>query len=790
MSDAVTNQEPATAGKPAKEELHRIQRLLNATQRLTRVGGWEWHIDTGEMTWTEETYRIHGLVPDQRPTISAELIEFSLSCYSPEGREIIKEAFTRCVEAGLPYDLRIPFVASNGSRLWVRTMAEAVRDKTGRIVAVQGNIIDVTDQVNQEDHLRIFKNIVSSTSDAIACLDSDYRYRVVNSAYNRYAGGTPYRCIGLTIAEYLGEDVFTTLIKPHFDRCLQGEIVSYQEWFDYPVVGRRCVEISYSPYRDDSNRIIGVIANTRDITSRKKGEELLRARLRISEAAAASSLSNLLRSMLDEAERLTESRIGFFHFLSEDQRTLSPQIWSTATLGHYCWARGEGRHYPLEKAGVWADCIRQRRPVIHNDFPSLECRGTMPEGHLPLQREMVIPIFREGKIVGVFGLGNKERDYSAEDSEMITSFGEMAWDVILRKQAEEQLQLNEQRLQLIFDHSPLGMATVAKTLRFLTANSRFCGLVGYSEEELRQRTFAEITCAEDRTKDIAEVKRLLAGKIDKYETEKRYIRKDGRTIWAKVNVALIRDLQQAPLFFLPIIEDISDRRQAEDQLKASLQEREILLREVHHRVKNNLAAIVGLLDMQRRLLGDREGQGILAELSGRIRSMALIHEKLYRAENLARINFDDYLKALTSHLQTSFGSPGLFCQAEAKGVEMPLDLAVPCGMIVNELVTNSMKYAFPTGRPATGEGDCRISIEVSAGAGTYRLSVADNGVGLPPGFDWRKAETLGMLLVRMLGSHQLGGSFQVEQEKGLRFTLRFSELRSKKPPIEMAPLPE
>jgi PAS domain S-box-containing protein len=370
---------------------------------------------------------------------------------------------------------------------------------------------------------------------------------------------------------------------------------------------------------------------------------------------------------------------------------------------------------------------------------------------------------------------------------MITSFGEMVWDIILRKQAEEQLQLNEQRLQLIFDHSPLGMATVAKTLRFLTANARFCRLVGYSEEELRQRTFAEITCAEDRTADIAGVKRLLAGEIDQYETEKRYLRKDGQTIWAKVNVALIRDLNQAPLFFLPIIEDISDRRKAEEQLKASLQEREILLREVHHRVKNNLAAIVGLLDMQRRLLGDREGQGILAELGGRIRSMALIHEKLYRAENLARINFDDYLRALTSHLQTSFGSPGLVCRAAAKGVEMPLDLAVPCGMIVNELVTNSMKYAFPTGRPAVGGEPCRISIEATAEAGNYCLIVADNGVGLPPGFDWRSAETLGMLLVRMLGCHQLGGSYQVEQESGLCFTLRFGELRSRKQPIHLDP---
>jgi PAS domain S-box-containing protein len=225
--------------------------------------------------------------------------------------------------------------------------------------------------------------------------------------------------------------------------------------------------------------------------------------------------------------------------------------------------------------------------------------------------------------------------------------------------------------------------------------------------------------------------------------------------------------------------DITSLKQTEEHLTSALAEKDVLLREVHHRVKNNLAAIIGLLDMQRRLLEDAQGQDFLAELGDRIRSMSLIHEKLYQAGNLARVNFQEYLQSLVSHLRASLGSPGIHFQTDALGVELPLDLAVPCGMIVNELITNAMKHAFPNGQPAPGRNDCHIRVDMRLEDGTCTLCVADNGVGLPPGFNWTSATTLGMVLVRMLGRHQLGGSYVLEQHEGFRLTLTFNEQRGK-----------
>ena len=155
----------------------------------------------------------------------------------------------------------------------------------------------------------------------------------------------------------------------------------------------------------------------------------------------------------------------------------------------------------------------------------------------------------------------------------------------------------------------------------------------------------------------------------------------------------------------------------------------------------------------------------------------MINEKLYRADDLAQIDFQAYSQALLTHLRTSFGSPRIRFQVEAEEVRMPLTMAMPCGMIINELVTNAMKYAFPEGEPAPGRDDCHIRVRMTLEDGVYTLSVADNGVSLPPGFDWTGASTMGLVLERLLGCHQLGGTYALDHEGGLTVTLRFSEKR-------------
>ncbi|RPH40030.1 MAG: sensor histidine kinase, partial [Desulfobulbaceae bacterium] len=125
------------------------------------------------------------------------------------------------------------------------------------------------------------------------------------------------------------------------------------------------------------------------------------------------------------------------------------------------------------------------------------------------------------------------------------------------------------------------------------------------------------------------------------------------------------------------------------------------------------------------------------------------------------------------HLRTSFGSPHIFCEINALGIEMPLDLAVPCGMIINELITNALKYAFPEGRSGATVKKDRIQVHMTHDNNTFILSVADNGVGLPPGFDLNTVKSLGLVLVRMLGQHQLGGRYKVDHTDGTRFDFSF-----------------
>ena len=209
---------------------------------------------------------------------------------------------------------------------------------------------------------------------------------------------------------------------------------------------------------------------------------------------------------------------------------------------------------------------------------------------------------------------------------------------------------------------------------------------------------------------------------------------------------------------------------------ASLEEKELLLREAHNHARNNMYAIIALMEMQRKTLGKpRMTAAALSALESRIRSMALIHERLYQSHNPSHIDFQDYLSALVSHLRTSLDAPPeLVCSVDAAGIALKLDTAVPVGIIVNELVTNTLKYAFPKNQPCFGADRCEMMISLERKDAEYTLIVDDNGVGLPKMSSLAKAPALGLRLVRMLGVDQLGGKLTLNRTRGTRFVLRFN----------------
>jgi PAS domain S-box-containing protein len=203
----------------------------------------------------------------------------------------------------------------------------------------------------------------------------------------------------------------------------------------------RFVKEKCQHFRNEAGNIIRSVGMIQDITERKKTEEFMRSELRMLTEAntSAATLDEMIQIFLKEAELLTGSNIGFYHFVESDQETLSLQSWSENTLNEMCTAEGKGSHYPVSQAGVWADCVRERSPIVHNDYCALAGKKGMPEGHATVIRELVAPISRDGKIVAIYGVGNKTSDYDQDDVQALARLSSLSWEMINRKRYEEEL---------------------------------------------------------------------------------------------------------------------------------------------------------------------------------------------------------------------------------------------------------------------------------------------------------------------------------------------------------------
>jgi two-component sensor histidine kinase len=232
------------------------------------------------------------------------------------------------------------------------------------------------------------------------------------------------------------------------------------------------------------------------------------------------------------------------------------------------------------------------------------------------------------------------------------------------------------------------------------------------------------------------------------------------------NTTVVHDANGAVAGTASLGEDITERKRAEEQLSASLKEKDLLVREVYHRVKNNLQTISSLLSLQSESIADPATREMFIENQHRIRSMTMIHERLYRSNSLARIDMPEYLQGLANSLFRSYAvNRNITLQVDVRDVVMSADASIVCGLIVNELLSNALKHAFPGDR--TGE----ITMTMFPGAhGTYALTFDDNGVGLPPGLDIHTTRTLGMNLITSL-SQQLSADVEITTSGGTRYVI-------------------
>ncbi|MBW4675502.1 MAG: PAS domain S-box protein [Desmonostoc geniculatum HA4340-LM1] len=367
-------------------------------------------------------------------------------------------------------------------------------------------------------------------------------------------------------------------------------------------------------------------------------------------------------------------------------------------------------------------------------------------------------------------LGQLENIVEERTAELTRINRSLQTEITQRQRIEEALRESEQRFRSAFDQAAVGIAHVAIDGRWLLVNQRLCDILGYTLQELQLRTFQDITHPDDLEADLKYIDEILADRILTYSMEKRFFCKDTSIVWVNLTVALMRESSGERKYFISVIEDISDRKHSQEQIKASLLEKEVLLKEIYHRVKNNLQVISSLLNLQSAYIKDKHDLAIFQQSQQRIASIALIHEKLYQSQDLARINFREYTRDLVGSLLTAYevNEDAIVVQINIdEDVLLGLDTAIPCSLIIHELVSNSLKYAFPAGR----NGSIYIELNQSDD-NNFLLIVSDDGIGLPPDFDLQKMASLGLQLVDAL-TYQLAGTINIKGDRGVECQLTF-----------------
>ena len=331
-------------------------------------------------------------------------------------------------------------------------------------------------------------------------------------------------------------------------------------------------------------------------------------------------------------------------------------------------------------------------------------------------------------------------------------------DITERKKAEQELRASEKKFRGVVENANDAIYIITSE-GFEYVNSAFERLTGYTYDEACGETFNfwDIIHPDDveMIREREEARRKRRKVPSRYEF--RVIAKDGNE--KIVEPATVHIGEKGKLKVMGILRDVTERKQAEEKIKTSLQEKNVLLKEIHHRVKNNMQIISSLLRLQSRAIGDDTLRDMFKESQNRIRSMALIHEKLYQTEDFARINFAEYIRSLTVHLFHTYRvDPNIVrMNAEVKKVYLDINKAIPCGLIVSELVSNSLKHAFPSNR----KGEVCIKLSSTKQKKT-KLLVGDTGVGLPKSVSLKEPQTLGFQLVRDL-VEQIEGTIRLER---------------------------
>jgi signal transduction histidine kinase/HAMP domain-containing protein len=473
-----------------------------------------------------------------------------------------------------------------------------------------------------------------------------------------------------------------------------------------------------------------------EIERRKRAEELIHVRLRLFEYSTGHTLEELLRKSLDMIGQLMDSPIGFYHFVEPDQKTISLQTWSTLTLERFCKAEGDGLHYGLDDAGVWVDCVRQRKPVIHNDYATLPNRKGLPEGHADVIRELVTPIIRHGKIVAIIGMGNKPLEYTEDDASRINFLADISWEIVERKRVEDALHESEKRLSEAQKMAQLGYWSWDVKSGRVEWSEEVYNIFHLDPDKFTPNIDSILALSpwpQENERDGELIRRAMESH-EKGDYEQRFLRPDGSSGYYYSTFQGSYDEAGDLISIVGTVLDITERKKREKEVEEKNAELERFTYTVSHDLKSPLVTIKTFLGYLEQDILDADENLVARDIDfmhGAADKMAQLLNELLEMSRVGRVvnppehvSFGEIVKDALDAVAGGIAERGVEVKVDESAISLYGDR--PRLMeIWQNLIENGIKYM--------GE---RESPLIEAGAETVGeetiFFVRDNGIGIDP----------------------------------------------------------
>jgi len=684
--------------------------------------------------------------------------------YSPEYRDEVIYQFMNVTGTGDSTHNTLPLLNKKGKGIPVETRG-AIGSWGGRQVLFSISR-DIAERLEAECHLHEYYErisaILASSTAQIYLKDINHQYLMANEPFYSFAHTNmkelPGKCdddfFPSNIAEKRHEYDNYVISEDRPINNIEEEFFVDDElhWFVSSII----------PTHDQTGKVTGLVGTTLEITDLVRTRQELEKRDRI-----LSAISTVAQSLMrnKEWEPVIPDYLELLGITTGVEQVILIGINYYEKPGfedYYCeWTETEQEGHKIEYPNICSD-------ILPHLYKYLEKNRFYITDRLKIEKEtncsgkcdipqflLLIPVFSAEILWGTIAFVTYKKEYVCPIAEIeaLIMASEVIGSAISRYQTEE------------LYHKPVEQSLVGVYLiqdfRFIYANPRMAEILDCNREELEKSPSSLFVHPDDSDLVLEHYQKVMENPDLAYDYEFRGITAEKRTIWMENLITGIR--YKGKTAILGSIMDITERKQAEEKIRQSLKEKDILLREVHHRVKNNMQIIVSMLRIQSKMVDNPFVLDVLQESKNRILSMAIVHEKLYRTDNLVSINLLEYMNSLAETLISDFSpdesliSLSLVCDPS---IEMTIDAGIPLGLIMNELITNSFKHGFIPKKKG------KISITIVADeTGFLNITYRDTGKGLPPEFDIESSNTLGMQIISNL-IFQTSGEITFESDKG------------------------